>query len=252
MKTTLATAFFLITSFCLLQACKKSRVTLSEEPACKLFPQDTSFTVALPIGPENDQRFFDADTVFSSWNPLHFTANDTTADEYVWKFSGDPRTYTGRQIKLAFTKEEEAVYITLTQKRKPTNPCAGSRPLEQVFTRRVTVVEPNKTPILGQFYGYNASNPTVKFTVEILNNGLRNLPLMPGGTYDYFNEIDYAPNAIYIKGLGTYDPPFGAYSTSGFGFLKNNNTAIQINYSYRIPSSVYTRVTDTFYGIKKF
>lgn len=251
MKTIIITAFLIILSTT-LYSCKKSRVTLPEEPACKILPKDTSFTVALPIGPENDQRFFDTDTVVSSWDRLYFTANDSTADEYVWQFSGDPRTFSGRQIKLAFTQEEEAVYITLTQKRKPTNPCAGARPLEQVFTRKVTVVKPEHAPILGQYYGYNSSNPAIKFTVEILNNGMQNLPLMPGGTYDYRNEIDYAANAIYIKGHGTYDPPFGAYNTEGFGFLKDKNTAIQINYSYRTPASGHTRLKDTFYGIKRY
>jgi hypothetical protein len=218
---------------------------------CKVSTKDSSFRIEQVIGPDEDKRFFESDTIPSSRNTIYFTAVDSTADEYLWQFSGDPRIFKGKQVTLAFIYVE-TVEVTLTIRRNPSNKCYEKFGEETTFKRNLTVVNPGESPIIGKYYGYNVSDTSKKFLVEVIANGLRNLPFTTTGDYYFQNEVQYASSAIYIGGIGTYDPPFGAYATEGFGYFKNNNTTIQIDYSYRMPATGYTRIKDTFYGIKQF
>jgi hypothetical protein len=218
---------------------------------CKVSTKDSSFRIEQIIGPDEDKRYFESDTIPSSRIINYFTAVDSTADEYLWQFSGDPRIFTGRQVKLAFIYVR-TVEVTLTIKRNPSNKCFQKLGAETVYRKNLVVLNADEGPILGKFYGYNASDTTKKFVVEILLNGVKHIPFTTTGDYYFQREVQYTPTAIFIGGIGTFDPPFGAYATEGFGYLKNNNTAIQIDYSYRIPATGFTRIKDTFYGIKQF
>ena len=226
-------------------ACKKDEQEV--EVLCKSSIADSSFIIYQPLGPSENERWFETDTIGASNDLIHFFAVDSTADEYSWQFSGDPRVFYGRQVRLRFLSEEE-VLITLTQKRFPANYCYNILPNEKTYTKKLVVVPLAETPIYGKYFGHNASDTTIKFTIEILRNGLTNLP--NGSQYDHRNEIYYASNAIYIGGVGTYDPDYGAYATEGYAYLQDRNSRIQVNYSYKTPASGGTHIKDTFYGIK--
>lgn len=246
------TIFLCILSFLLLLSCSKDKPHDPFE-ACKANTSDTSFLIQELVGIADSVRYFSTDTIFASRELTYFTAVDTTADEYTWQFGSDQRTFSGQTVTLKFTEPYGAIRVRLVQKRNPANPCYGKLPSEVRYVKELFLVEPAKAPIMGVFYGYNQSGPTRKFTVSVLINGVTNIPFPTGKDYNFHNEVGYGSTAFYLGGRGTYDPEFGAYGTSGFGFLKEGNRVLQIDYSYRKPlaNGSVEVVRDTFTGVKQ-
>lgn len=231
-------------------ACRKQK-SLKESDVCLAAGKDTSFRIEERLGGDAP-RFFATDTVMASQELVYFTACDSTADEYSWQVGLDSRTFSGRTLQLSFGNVHGPLTIQLTQRRRPTNACYGQLPSEATYRRILTVVSPNDAPIRGSFYGCNKSDTAKKFTVTVLDNGVTNIPFPTGKDYQFWNEVDYSSTAFYLKGGGTYDPEHGAFATSGYGYLKGGNRALQIAYSYRKPTTTGVELLkDTFYGIKQ-
>ena len=246
------TFFICVFSFLLLLSCSKDRPHNSFA-ACKASTSDTSFLIQELVGITDSVRYFSTDTIFASQDLSYFKAVDTTADEYSWQFGADQRTFSGKTVTLKFTEPYGSVRVRLVQKRNPDNPCYGKLPSEVMYEKELFVVEPAKAPIISDFYGYNRSDPTRKFTVSVLRNGVTNIPFPTGKDYNFRNEVGYGSTAFYLGGGGTYDPEYGAYGTSGFGFLKEGNRVLQIDYTFRNPlaGGGVEVGRDTFMGVKQ-
>lgn len=232
-------------------SCKKN-ISNQEINSCNGGIKDTSFKILELVGLEPHQKFFECDTIVASRNLVYFVANDSTADEYSWNFEGYPTIFTGRSITLRLDYPIDNLDITLTVKRNATNACFNYLPAVAHYKKHIAIVSPDNSPLLGRYYGYNASNPTKYFSIFILSNGLKNFPDTFTGNYYFKNEIIYGSCAFFIAGRGTYDPAYGAYGTEGFGYLKEHNKLI-IDYNFQRPlmPATYTIVKDTFYGIKE-
>jgi hypothetical protein len=242
-------SFFL---FLIVLSCGKDKPEAAVS-RCRASAADTSFQIQERVGIDDSARFFATDTIIASRELVYFTAKDTTADVYQWQIGTDPRTFTGKSVQLMFDAPYGTINIKLTQKRNAGNACLGVLPAERVYTKNLTVVsDASQLPMVGDFYGYNLSHPSQKFTVSILRNGVTNMPFPTGKPYNFQNEVSYGSTAFYLGGRGTYDPDFGAYATSGFGYLKERNRELQIDYSYRMPTATgSTLVKDTFIGVKQ-
>lgn len=241
--------FSCILFFGLLLSCRKEK-PLDPYWACKATKADTSFQIQELVGFWDSTRYFSTDTIFASHNLTYFKATDTTADEYIWQFGTDPRTFSGKTVSLKFTQPYGAVPVTLIQKRIPGNQCYGKLPSEVTYTKNLIVV--TKPLILGNFYGYNQSDTTKKFMVSVLNNGVTNIPFPTGHQYNFWNEVEYGSTSFYLAGSGTYDPDFGAYATSGYGYLKNDNQVLYIDYFYSMPTANGRILKkDTYIGVRK-
>lgn len=232
-------------------SCHKRGV--SEFGNCKSSIKDSSFRIEESVGLSGSERNFSVDTVVTSRNLTYFRANDTTADEYVWRFDGDPRTFTGREVALRLDQPIGKLNVTLIQSRDASNPCYNSLPHQVKYTKNLVIVNPNQNPVIGTYLGYTTSERNRQFLVSVLSNGLKNIPFPNTESYSFPNEIIYGSSSFYIAGAGTYDPSNGAYATSGFGFLSNNNQKLEIDFTYKKPSGVSGTVVlkDTFYGIKQ-
>jgi hypothetical protein len=244
------TFMLLIASLCCILLYCKKQDHITGGSSCKASAADSSFRIEELIG-FNEKKFFETDTVVNSRNPIYLNANDTTADEYLWNFDIDPRTFTGKSVAFSIDQPAGIIKITLTQKRSGSNACAGLLPSEIQFVKYLTVVDGSANPLIGNYYGYNQSDKNKFFTISILQNGLKNLPFTTSGNYYLQNEIIYGSTAFYIAGSGTYDPGYGAYATEGFGYIKKDNR-LEIDYTYKLPSANGFIITkDTFYGIKQ-
>lgn len=237
--------------FILLYSCDKKR---NQDPVslCKSNLQDTSFRIGEFVGLPGSERFYEADTIVASRNAVRLLANDSLADEYTWHFSTSSQLFSGRSVSVVFDQPIGAVQIILTIKRNPNNPCVGRFPAQAEYRKTVVIVDANSSPLLGTYSGYNMSDKSKTFSVQVLSNGIKNIPLPTTGNYWMQNEIIYGSSAFFMAGAGTYDPPYGAYATEGFGYLIKPKT-IEIDYQYKKPvgSSDYTVMKDTFYGIKQ-
>ena len=249
---TIRNIFFIlpIISLLFLAGCKKNKV--QDPKSCAVNISDSSFVIQELIGLDSIQRFFECDTISASRRLTYFTAKDTTGDEYVWNFEGDPRVFSGKSVSFRLDQPINDLNITLTIKRNSSNTCFNFLPHSIEYSKKLTVVETTNNPILGKYYGYNKSNPAKYFSILLLLNGLKNLPDSTTGNYYLQNEIIYGSSAFYIAGAGTYDPDNGAFATQGFGFLKDHNK-LEIDYTFKRPTSSngYMSIKDTFYGIKQ-
>jgi hypothetical protein len=234
-----------------MNACKKRSVNETVS-ACSA-GKDSSFTVKDLVGLSDDERLFDVETIMASRNAIFLTANDSLADSYEWSFSKSPTVFSGRSVNIILDRPIGDLKITLTIKRSPSHPCFAERGAQSVYSRNVTVVEPDAHPLFGKYYGYNTSNKAKFVTVEVLRNGLKNIPFETTAHYYFQNEIYGGSSGFYIGGGGTFDPDYGAYGTQGWGYLLNNNKELKIEYQYKLPRNVTGRlyVKDTFYGLKQ-
>ena len=234
-----------------LASCKKDDLNKSINK-CQVSLKDSSFKVYEVIGLEGNQKRIECDIIVASRNLTYFSANDSLADDYIWKIGNDPKTFRGRTIQIMFDKAVGYLDIELQVIRNASNVCYNSLTGKSIYRKTISVLSYQFAPLIGTYYGFNKSNTGKSFTVEILNNGLKNIPDQPSFNYNYNNEIIYGSCAFFIAGAGTYDPNFGAYATSGFGYLVNGKQ-LEIDYQYRKPLSdtSFRIVADTFYGIKQ-
>jgi hypothetical protein len=232
-------------------ACDKTGVN-EEVTVCKSI-NDSSFSIKELVGLEGNQKLFEANIIVASRSLTYLVANDSLANEYSWRFSSSPQVFYGRSVGVVFNQAIGNEKIKLTIKRNPDNPCFGALSAQSEYSREIALVEVQSNPLLGSYYGYNASDKSSYFIVQILQNGIKNIPLKTEGSYYLQNEIIYGSSAFYIAAAGTFDPAYGAYATEGFGYLTNHNKGVEIDYKYKKPlgSSMYSIIKDTFYGIKQ-
>lgn len=244
--------FIFILSSVFVFSCGK-RKPIENTATCKASTADTSFFIQEKVGVFDSVRLFATDTIIASRELIYFSARDTTADEYTWSVGTDPRTFSGKALQLMFDQPYGTLDVKLVQKRMAANPCFGKLPTEVTYTRRLTVVgNASQLPITGNYYGYNLSDTTKKFTVSVLQNGVTGIPFPTGKDYNFRNEVSMGSTAFYLWGTGTYDPGFGAYATEGFGYLKEGNRILQIDYFYKMPTANgSTPKKDTFIGVKQ-
>lgn len=151
-------------------------------------------------------QFFEVDTI-TKINAVYFTALDSTDVTYEWKIGNDPRVFTDRVIRIAFSNAAK-IDVKLTVKRKSN--CLTIDGGEQTLIKPLVIME--KSAISGKYVGYLESKPSEKFTIEIVEPK----DSMFGWSF-YF--IDNLPNGSKRSSVDRHEASFGI----SYRFMDINN-----------------------------
>jgi hypothetical protein len=204
------------------------------------------------VGYQDQVRRFEVDTIAAHRNStIFFTAEDSLA-EYEWTVGKDPRIYRERSFSLNFDRAYGNVPVRLIVRKTPNKSCFPYDNGVDTLVKNLNVVPLEQAPIVGEYEGYNLSDPSRRFTISITQEGLSNLP--GGCFYRISNEIAIGSTALQVYS-STFDPEYGACSVSGWGVLQQKNRReIVFEYKYsndRLSSGSIPSKKDTFKGIKK-
>ncbi|GAB4403079.1 MAG: hypothetical protein OHK0053_27600 [Microscillaceae bacterium] len=163
--------FFILAFFCAsvwaITACKDDP---EPNPCLELAPTFADFVMEeeLVKPAPYEVRYFEVDTIGALNNHfIRFTAKDKLADSYEWVVGSDPRVYTTRSFSLQFTQGFGNVPVRLIVKKAPNNACFPEDDGIDTLTKVLHVLPYGQMPIIGEYEGYNLSNPSKIFTIKI-------------------------------------------------------------------------------------
>jgi hypothetical protein len=100
-------------------------------------------------------------------NQIRFKALQE-ADYYEWHIGTEPRTFYTREITLYFDEPTELV-VALVVKRAPDKLCFSNDDGEDTVYRRLVVMPPSKSALIGRFEGVTDQNPGERYVMEFFN-----------------------------------------------------------------------------------
>ncbi|MFC7670488.1 hypothetical protein ACFQT0_26465 [Hymenobacter humi] len=176
---------------------------------------------------------------------------DSVDVTYEWTVGADPRVYRSRTIRLFFENPVGPVTVRLKVNTGTATGCAAVDGKEVMGQKTLVVLPAKEAPVFGDYEGYSLSDPSRKYTIQIRNNSLLNLP--EGCTYNLRDELKIGSTALFAYS-GTFDPAYGAGSLEGKAVLdRKDKRAIVVEYSYSDPKKAVpgTRLRDKFIGRRK-
>jgi hypothetical protein len=159
--------------------------------------------------------------------------------------------YRSRTVRIFFENSVGPVTVRLKVNTTTATGCTAFDGKEVIGQKTLVVLPPKEAPIFGDYEGYSLSAPSRKFTIQIRNNSLLNLP--EGCTYNLRDELKIGSTALFAYS-GTFDPAYGAGSLEGKAVLdRNDRRAIVFEYTYSDPKKAVpgTRLRDKFIGHRK-
>ena len=214
----------------------KATFTMNQEIEGKLSPIDNGDTIR-----KAEDITFIADI------------QDTAGVSFEWKIGTDNRVFTKKKFKLEFDVNE-TIKVRLITKKQPTPDCFpmddGIDTTEQTFTAI------DSTLIPGDYIGYNKSNPNDIFTVNFINDRIKDrqyVDNLPKGCIR--TDKNYSANnwgaGYRVAGIGqTNDTTKDCPGISGIARLAKDNRTITIDYTFWDDSKKQF-INEQFIGTKK-
>ena len=178
---------------------------------------------------------------------------DTAGVSFEWKIGTDNRVFTKKKFKLEFDVNE-TIKVRLITKKQPNPDCFpmddGIDTTEQTFTAI------DSTLIPGDYIGYNKSNPNDIFTVNFINDRIKDrqyVDNLPKGCIR--TDKNYSANnwgaGYRVAGIGqTNDTTKDCPGISGIARLAKDNRTITIDYTFWDDSKKQF-INEQFIGTKK-
>jgi len=237
-----------LSSIVVLASCRRD----SEPNPCQaLKPTSAAFRMEEKVGYQDQARRFEVDTIAADRStPIFFTAEDSLAT-YEWKVGQDPTIHRERSFYLTFEQAYGRVPVQLIVRKPPNKGCFPQDDGVDTLVRDLYVVPLEQAPIVGEYEGYNVSDPSRRFTISITQEGLSNLP--GGCFYRISQEIAIGSTALQVYS-SIIDLECGLGGVSGWGVLQKNRREIVFDYAYtnsNLPTSGSQRVKNTFKGVRK-
>jgi hypothetical protein len=196
---------------------------------------------------------------------VHFSAKFDNAESYEWRVGAEQKIRTDKKFNIYFYEAYGTISITLIVKAKPNLICHPNDDGIDTITKTITITTERKPYLWGKYSGYNLSDPSTIFTIEIdtftfqepnnngrIDYGIKNLPIGANFiTLQGYNSIGFLwtyDQSFFENGRVVYQKPWPS------GVINHKTNAITIKYSAKIYDKNINLIKDikneTFIGKK--